>query len=121
VAGSGVTEILKAAAALPTFVTVKCTGLVTDPGPTQPKDTVAGATVAPGASVAAAFNFHAPTAAISGSPESELPAMSLGLTLAVFTSADLICAAENPGFACFTSAAAPATMAAAKLDPCTVV
>src|ERR1035441_4894535 len=120
--GSGTTEIWNVAAALPVLATVKGTGLSSvEPDPTKPNDTVAGWTVAPGARAAAAFSFPAPTEVINSSPESELSAMSLGLTLAVLTSADLICAAEKPGFACFTRAAAPATMAAAKLDPSTVV
>src|SRR5579885_1092490 len=36
---------------------------------------------------------------------------------AVFTSADLICAGVKPGFACFTRAAAPATIGVEKLVP----
>src|SRR5580658_888720 len=119
--GSGTHARLKVAVVLPVFVIVSGTEFAGDPGPTQPNDTVAGATVAPGARAAAAFSFPAPTEVINSSPESESSAMSLASILAVFTSADFIWAAEKPGLACFTSAAAPATMAAAKLDPSTVV
>src|ERR1039457_3151342 len=106
--GSGANEILKVAVDFPVLVTVKATGFGRGlgGGPTQPNDTVAGATVAPGARAAVAFSFPAPTEVINGSPELELSAMSLASMLAVLTKADLICAAEKPGFACFTSAAA---------------
>src|ERR1039458_8858430 len=119
-AGSGTHERLKVAVVLPVLVTVSGTVLAGEPGPTQPNDTIEGTTVAPGARAAAAFSLPAPTEVINGSTELELSAMSLASMLAVLTKADLICAAEKPGFACFTSAAAPATMAAAKLDPSTV-
>src|ERR1039457_3404351 len=114
---SGAHESVKVAVALPVLVRVSGTVCAVEPGPTQPKETVDGTTVAPGARAAAAFSFPAPTAVINGSPEPEPSLISLASMLAVLTSADLICAAEKPGFACFTSAAAPATMAAAKLDP----
>src|ERR1035438_5196010 len=105
-AGSGTHERLEVAVVLPVLVTVSGTVLAGEPGPTQPNDTVEGTTVAPGARAAAAFSLPAPTEVINGSPELELSAMSLASMLAVLTKADLICAAEKPGFACFTSAAA---------------
>src|ERR1017187_8912763 len=120
---SGANEILKVAVDFPVLVTVKATGFGSGlgGGPTQPNDTVEGTTVAPGARATAAFSFPAPTEVINGSPELELSAMSLAPREAVLTKAALICPAEKPGLACSTSAAAPATMAAAKLDPSTVV
>src|SRR5450755_756592 len=120
-AESGINEILKAPAALPVLVMVNLIVCRLDPGPTAPNDTVGGWAVAPGDNAAAAFSFPAPTDAISSSPELELSPISLGLTLALFTRADLIWAGEKPGLACLTRAAAPATMAAAKLDPSTTV
>src|SRR5579862_720803 len=122
-AGSGTTARFNVAVDLPVLVRVR--GTTRGPGallgPIQPNDTVAGATVAPGVRAAAALSLPAPTAVISNSPELELSMMSLGLTEAVLTTADLIWAGEKPGLACLTSAAAPATMAAAKLEPSTVV
>jgi len=64
---------------------------------------------------------HRTSAGVGGAPDSAVVSSVRIVCAAVFTSADLICAGVNPGCACFTSAAAPATMGAEKLVPSAVM